>query len=156
LGPGPIGFIEPSKPISSHERRVRTLRYGGPRTALDRMKGHGTVVGDMLRGLAARFPWRGGRLDLDLPALALSLTVHGLMLVGLAFAGYQVHREGHREFRSELLDNLVASESTYQDLDQTTAPMATVPAAGSFAPMLSTTITSAPSTAGGIPVSAAP
>src|SRR5262249_24114334 len=102
-----------------------------------------------------RFPGRG-RLDLDLPAMALSLTVHGLLLVGLAFAGYQVHREGRREFRSELVDNLLASESTYQDLDQTTARMATAPAAGSFAPLLSTTITSAPSTAGGVPVTAEP
>ncbi len=51
---------------------------------------------------------------------------------------------------------MVSSDSTFQDLDQSAEPPAAVPAAGSFAPTLSPTITSAPSTAGGVPVSAAP
>src|SRR5262249_44830234 len=113
-----------------------------------------------LRGLEARFPWltrwAGGRLDLELPAFGASLLVHGLILTGLAFAGYQVHRESQREFRSALADNRLASDSTFQDLDQPAERPAEIPAAGSFAPNLAATITSAPSSAGGVPVSAAP
>ena len=118
------------------------------------------MVGEVLRGLEARFPWlarwSGGRLDIELPALTVSLMVHGLLLAGLAFAGYQVHRESQREFRSEVVDNRLASDSTFQDLDQSAERPAEMPAAGSFAPNLAPSITSAPSTAGGVPVSAAP
>jgi hypothetical protein len=118
------------------------------------------VVGEILRGVEARYPrlasWVGGRLDLELPALSLSLLVHGLILVGLGFAGYQAHREAQREFRSELVDNRLTSDSTFQDLDQSAERPAEIAAAGSFAPNLATSITSAPSTAGGVPVSAAP
>ena len=117
------------------------------------------MVGELLRGLESRYPWLATltdrRLDIELPALFMSLTVHGLLLVGLAFAGYQAHRESRREFRSELVDNLMSSDSTHQDLDQSAEPPAPIPTAGSFAPTLSPTITSAPSTAGGVPVSAA-
>ena len=46
------------------------------------------MVVEMLRGLQARFPWlaswSGGRLDLELPALSVSLLVHGVLLTGLA------------------------------------------------------------------------
>jgi hypothetical protein len=118
------------------------------------------VVGDVLRGLEARHPWLatwlGGRLEIELPAFFLSLTMHGLLLVGLAFAGYRVHREAHREFRSELVNNLGSSETMYQDLDQSADPPALEAPAGSFAPTLAPTITAAPSMAGGVPVSAAP
>ncbi len=117
------------------------------------------MVGDLLRGLESRFPWlatwTGGRLDIELPAFFMSLTFHAFLLVGLAFAGYQAHRESRREFRSEMVDNLVSSDSTFQDLDQSAEPSAPIPAAGSFAPTLAPTITSSPSTAGGVPVSAA-
>ncbi len=116
------------------------------------------MVAHMVRGLEARLPWLatwlGDRLELELPAFGVSLAVHGLLLVGLAFAGYRVHREVQREFRSEVVDNLVPSDLTYQDLDQTASPPAPVPAAGSFAPTLAPMITSAPSSAGGVPVSA--
>src|SRR5262245_45126996 len=130
---------------------------GGRAWLFELDRGVGAVVGDVLRGLEARFPrlatWLGGRLDIELPALVMSLTLHGVLLVGLALAGYRAHQEGRREFRSELMDNRVASESTYQDLDQTAEPPASIPAAGSFAPTLAAAITSAPSTAGGVPVS---
>src|SRR5689334_3769875 len=100
---------------------------GGRATEGDRDLGGGntgarTVVGEMLRDLEARFPWlarwSGGRLDIELPALGLSLLMHGLILAGLAFAGYQVHREAQREFRSELMDNRLPSDLAFQDLDQ--------------------------------------
>ena len=117
------------------------------------------MVGELVRELEARFPWLStwlrSRLDIELPAFLVSLTMHGLLLVGLAFVGYRVHREVQREFKSEVVDNLVTSESTFQDLDQSANPPAPEAAAGSFAPTLAPTITSAPSSAGGIPVSAA-
>jgi hypothetical protein len=118
------------------------------------------VLGETLQGLEARFPWLarwfGGRLDIELPALTASVLVHGLLLAGLAFAGYQVHHDSQREFRSEVVDSRLASDSTFQDLDQSTERPAEMPAAGSFAPNLAMSITSAPSSAGGVPVSAAP
>ncbi len=118
------------------------------------------MLGDLVQELQEQFPWTrawlGNRLDIELPAFLLSLTMHGLLLVGLAFAGYHVHREAQREFRSEVVDNRISSESTYQDLDQTTAPPALEPVAGSFAPNLAPMITSAPSSATATPVKAAP
>jgi hypothetical protein len=118
------------------------------------------VVGEALRGLEARFPWLarwfGDRLDIELPALTASVMVHGLLLAGLAFAGYQVHHESQRAFRSEVVDSRLTSDSAFQDLDQSAERPAEMPAAGSFAPNLATSITSAPSSAGGVPVSAAP
>lgn len=114
------------------------------------------MLGDLVQELEERFPWLstwfGNRLDIELPAFLLSLTMHALLLAGLAFAGYQVHREVQREFRSEVVDNRVSSESTYQDLDQSAELPAIEPAAGSFAPSLAPMITSAPSSAGGVPV----
>ncbi len=83
------------------------------------------------------------------------MTIHGLLLIGLAFVGYRVHREVQREFKSAVVDNVVASESTFQDLDQSSNPPPPEAAAGSFAPTLATTITSAPASAGGVPVSTA-
>jgi hypothetical protein len=118
------------------------------------------VVGDMVREVEARFPWLsswfGDRLDIELPAFLVSLTIHGILLVCLALAGYQVHRDAQRrEFNSTVVDNLVTSESTFQDLDQSNNPPPPEPAAGSFAPTLAPTITSAPSSTGAIAVSTA-
>lgn len=116
------------------------------------------MVVEMLRGLEARYPWlsrwTGGRLDLELPALSVSLLVHGLLLTGLAFAGFQVHQDAmRREFQSEVADTRL-SDSTFQDLDQSDEPPAMEAPAGSFAPNLAPTITSAPLTAGGVTVTA--
>jgi von Willebrand factor type A domain len=145
--------------IGAARARTRTAGRSVESEDLDKGRtGARTVVREMLRGLDARFPWLarwlGGRLEIELPALTLSLLIHGLLLAGLAFAGYQVHRESQREFRSELVDNRLSSDSTFQDLDQSAERPAEVPAAGSFAPNLAATITSAPSSAGGVPVSA--
>jgi hypothetical protein len=117
------------------------------------------LFGDLLRDLGGRFPWLstwlGGRLEVELPAFLVSLTMHGLVLVGLAFAGYRVHHESSREFQSRAVDNLVSNtDSMYQDLDQSANPPAPIPAAGSFAPTLASIITSAPSSAGVVSMSA--
>ena len=118
------------------------------------------MVADVVRELAARFPWLsslvGERLEIDLPALLISLTMHGLLLVSLAIAGYRVHHEAGREFQSGLVvDNTVAVYSTFQDLDQTNSLPAPITAAGSFAQTLASAVTSAPSSAGAVPIAAA-
>ncbi len=115
------------------------------------------MVADLVRRLEGQFPWVstmvGDRPDIELPALMLSLTMHGLLLAGLALAGYHAHRETQREFKSEVMDNLVAAESAFQDLDQSADPPALEAQAGSFAPNLAPVITTAPSSAGPVPVS---
>ncbi len=68
------------------------------------------MAGDVARGFEARFPWLsswfGDRLDVELPAFLVSLTVHGLLLVSLAFVGYSVHKEVQREIqRATVVDN---------------------------------------------------
>jgi hypothetical protein len=120
--------------------------------------GVANVLGNLMQKLDARAPrigsWLEGRLDVELPAYMVSLTAHAVLLIGLALAGHRVHQAVQREFRSEVPDSGLAGESTFQDLDQGAEPPAPVPAAGSFAPNLAMTITSAPNSAGGIPVSA--
>ncbi len=118
------------------------------------------MVEDLVREFEARFPrlssWFRDRLDIDLPPFLVSLTGHGLLLIGLAFVGYRAHKEGQRsDFKSEVKDNRVTSESTFQDLDQSDNSPPPEAAAGSFAPTLATTITAAPSSVGGILVSTA-
>ena len=97
------------------------------------------MFGDLFHNLETRFPWLSawfsGRLEVELPAFLVSLTMHGILLVCLAFAGYRVHQESNREFQGDMVDNLVpSSDSAYQDLDQSSDPPAIVAAAGSFAP----------------------
>ena len=84
----------------------------------------------------------------------VSLTAHAILLVGLALVFRQVHRVVQREFRSQIPDSaLSSSDSTFQDLDQTARRRPWF-AAGSFAPNLAMTITSAPISAGGVPITA--
>ena len=78
------------------------------------------VLANLLRKLDTRAPWLGtllgNRLDLEVPAYMVSLTVHALFLVLLALAGHRVHQVVQREFRSQVLDSaLSASESTFPD-----------------------------------------
>jgi hypothetical protein len=129
------------------------------RSILNCFKESRSVVGRFVQGLEVWFPrlsiWLEGRLEHELPAFLISMTIHGLLLVSLAFAGYRVHREVQREFQSGVMDNQVSAESTYQDLDQSADPPAPVAPAGSFAPTLAPTLTLAGGSAGGIPVSTA-
>jgi hypothetical protein len=115
------------------------------------------VVAELVRRLEAQLPWIsalwGDRPDIELPAFGMSLIIHGLLLVGLALGSYHAHREAERAFTSKVTDNLVSAESIFQDLDQSANPPALEPAAGSFAPQLAPVITTAPSSAGPVPVS---
>jgi hypothetical protein len=112
------------------------------------------VVADVLQGLRTRFGWSvGRRLEFELSAFVISAILHGTLLVGLAFAGYTVQREVAREFRGEVVDNHIGPEtSNFQDLDQAATPMAPEPAAGTFAPALSPSVTPISLSAAGVTV----
>ena len=48
----------------------------------------------------------GDRLDIELPAFLVSLTIHGCCSSGLAFVGYRVHQGGlSGEFTNAVVDN---------------------------------------------------
>ena len=107
----------------------------------------------VLRSLEVLSSWDGFRRltiarGAGAPALMVSLSLHAVLLVGLAFAGHQVHRATvPREFSSRVegLHGELSVDSTFQDLDQDKTPV--LEAGGSFAPTLATTVTSAPSSA---------
>ncbi len=100
--------------------------------------------------VARAAPWLGNRRGTDVPAYMVSLTAHAVLLVVLALFGHRVHQVVQREFRSQILDSVVSSsESTFQDLDQSSDPPSMIPQAGSFAPNVALTVTSAPTSAGG-------
>ncbi|MFO0950491.1 MAG: vWA domain-containing protein [Isosphaeraceae bacterium] len=97
-----------------------------------------------LRELDERHPklsqWAGGRLDIEVPALAVSLGVHLAFLALLATAGYAVHREVERQFQGSVVDTSVdpLESNTYQDLDQDPSQPLVEHKAGSFSPDLAT------------------
>jgi hypothetical protein len=127
----------------------------------------GSGLGARLRrGLCAleeEYPWLsrwvGSRLDIEVPAIAVSVGVHALILLVLATAGYAVHGEPRREIQSQVVDTAVSNELThsdFQDLDQTADPPALTPAAGSFSPNLATMVSSPPDAAVSASSSSAP
>jgi hypothetical protein len=116
--------------------------------------GLGARLRHLLCALDEDYPWLshwlGGRLDIEVPAIAVSVAVHGLLLLVLATAGYAVHTESRREIQSQVLDKVVSNELThsdFQDLDQSSDPPALTPAAGSFSPNLATMVSSPPAAA---------
>ncbi len=83
---------------------------------------------DRLRGLDEKYPklseWLGGRLDIEIPAIAVSLGAHLALIMSLGMVGYVVHHEAERRFQAtSTVDTSLANfdrvENTYQDLDQT-------------------------------------
>lgn len=114
------------------------------------------MLESLIRKLERRVPWTGEHLEFEVPAYLASLTLHALFLIVLAVVGHQVHKVTPRAFRAEVVDSaLGTSESTFQDLDQGPEPPSMIPEAGTFAPNLAATVTSAPSTAGASPASSA-
>ena len=98
----------------------------------------------------------GAGVGAGAPALMVSLSLHAVLLVGLAFAGHQVRQAANTsEFSSRVggMDADLSVDSTFQDLDQGETPM--LEAGGSFAPTLAATVTSASSAASRPPVSSA-
>src|SRR6516225_6956544 len=111
------------------------------------------VFNNSFQDLRARFPrlstWLGKRLEVELPAVLVSFCFHGILLMCLAFAGYRVHQESNYAFEGEVVANVPPlPDSAFQDLDQSSNAPALIAAAGSFAPNLAPTITTAPSSAG--------
>jgi hypothetical protein len=135
------------------ELGARTVPPAAAATAAED-EGLGARLRRGLQALDRAYPelsrWLGGRLDIEVPALAVSVGIHGLLLLVLATAGYAVHAEARREFQSQVVDRPVSNELThsdFQDLDQGPEPPALTPAAGSFAPNLATMVSSPPSAA---------
>jgi hypothetical protein len=130
---------------------VRQERGAGPVTA-----GGAEDAGGWrrwLRQLDARFPgWShraGGRLDIEVPAVMVSVAVHTVFLLILASAGYAVRAEVRREFQSRV-DTALSNELTnsdFQDLDQGPEPPSLTPVAGSFSPNLAEYVSSPPASA---------
>jgi len=97
-----------------------------------------------------------GRPAASLTAALVSLTIHAVVLVGLAFAGHHVAETAPAQFTSEVAEaparelEPLSTDSTFQDLDQDDeAPV--MEASGSFAPVLAAADTSGPATAGPSP-----
>jgi hypothetical protein len=110
---------------------VESVGAGGWRGALRRLEENHPEFAE----------WLGGRLDLEVPAMAFSVVVHATLLVALALVGYRVNKEAERRFEASTvadsgidtrLDNI-----QFQDLDQT-ADKPVEAAAGSFSPNVST------------------
>ncbi|WP_165234451.1 vWA domain-containing protein [Aquisphaera insulae] len=117
------------------------------------------MLAKLVRTIDARAPWLtpllGGRLDLEIPAYMVSLSIHLTFLVVLALVGHSVHQASSKDLAGSMVDSKLDSESTFQDLDQKADVPPVAAAAGTFAPTLASTITSAPSSAGAAAVSSA-
>src|SRR3954453_19016920 len=138
--------------IRAAVRRVLNARSGAEAgAAVGGGEGWGARLRRALRELDGRHPelsrWVGGRLDIEIPAIAVSLGVHGALLLTLATAGYAVHTESSRELQSQVVAKELSNELThsdFQDLDQGPEPPTMTPQAGSFSPNLAATTVSAP------------
>ena len=118
-------------------------------------------LGERLReaidALSDRFPRASqwvDRLDVDGPAVTISVAVHVVVLLSLGMFGYAVHRESERRFEaSTSIDTSVSDleRSNFQDIDQTAEAPSLIPAAGSFSPNLAT-VTSAPPPSAAVPI----
>ncbi len=110
----------------------------------------GLRLREFIGSLDERFPrlshWLGGRLDIELPAIAVSLVAHLSLIVALGMAGYVVHHEVEKRFEASTVNTALPEldrVSTYQDIDQTDdTPVEAV--AGSFAKVFSTAKTPMP------------
>jgi len=93
--------------------------------------------------------WLGDRIDLQVPAVGISLATHLAILAAFATVGYNINAVPKPEFRAELAD---AALPNMDKMDDTTAIASTDGAttmertAGSFAPSVSAVIVSNPST----------
>jgi hypothetical protein len=114
------------------------------------------VLRNLIQWLDERFPqlspWVRDRLGIDMPAFLASTAVHLVLLLTLAMVGFAAHTREQTEFQGAV-DTSVAEplgHAEYDDLDQTEAPSASTPAAGSFSPNLApmTVVASSASAAG--------
>ena len=111
-----------------------------------------TVVNDLIVWLEDRYPrlarWLGDRADLQLPAWGVSLATHVVVLGGLALVGFAAHEPPRPpEFRTEVVNT---SLSDFAKLDAAAVmemdKAQMVPVSGSFGPVTSALIVTAPPT----------
>ncbi|WP_165246742.1 vWA domain-containing protein [Paludisphaera soli] len=114
-------------------------------------------LGEILAGWARRAgaPTSAGPAT-TMTAGLVSLTIHAVVLVGLAFAGHHAPESSPSRFDSELVDapprdlEPLTTDSTLQDLDQADDEPV-MEASGSFAPILAAADVAAPAAAGPAP-----
>ena len=112
------------------------------------------MLHDVLKWLDRRDPelsrWGGGRLGTEWSAVAVSVVLHGMLLLTLAMVGYAANSEGRGVLEGRIVDTTLPDleRSTFQDLDQSDERPAQQPAAGSFSPNVSTMAITAPATSG--------
>ena len=99
-------------------------------------------VGRILKGWVERIRMPdSSRPATKVTSALISLTIHALFLVSLAFAGHQVHEVAQTTFSSEVYEpsslEPLKSDSTLQDIDQSDE-RPVLEASGSFAPILAT------------------
>jgi hypothetical protein len=94
-----------------------------------------TVWSKILDRLDGRFPWFRARFGRDLPAIVVSLTFHGGLLIVLGAMGIAAQAELKKEITSQVVDTALPSfdKTEIQDLDQPDMP-AVVTSIGSSAP----------------------
>lgn len=100
-----------------------------------------------LRRLDSKYPtlshWLGGRLDIELPAIAVSLSIHLSALLVLGLLGLGVKSQVEKTFQATTYNDTAVDTALervqFQDLDQS-ADKPVLAAAGSFSPNLSTTV----------------
>ena len=64
--------------------------------------------------------WGGGRLDIEWSAVAVSVVLHGMLLLTLAMVGYAANSEGRSVLEGRIVDTALPDleRSGFQDLDQ--------------------------------------
>src|SRR5690242_8467135 len=67
-----------------------------------------TVLRHLIERIDEAYPglarWLGDRLDLQLPAIGVSVLTHLVLLGTLGMVGYAAHTEINREFRTEVVN----------------------------------------------------
>jgi hypothetical protein len=112
------------------------------------------VLRGTFRRLEASYPvlarWLGDRLDLQLPAIGVSVLTHAAILLLFATIAVAVHQDERpvQEFRTEVVEttplDLTKMEATEAEVTETDAATTLEPVAGSFAPTVSARIEVAP------------
>ncbi|MEJ7638470.1 MAG: hypothetical protein WKF75_10980, partial [Singulisphaera sp.] len=113
-----------------------------------------TVQHDVPQRLDRRDPelsrWGEGRLSIEWSAVAVSVVLHGMLLLTLAMVGYAANSEGRRVLQGRIVDTTLPDleRAGFQDLDQGDERPAQQPVAGSSSPNVSTVAITVPATSG--------
>ena len=135
---------------------------GRPRREGGGGRGAITVLRAAIRNLVADHPglarWLGGRADLQLPAVGISVATHLAVLAALALSFIDLGPAvAPPTIRGEVVDEPAADLTRLDDtqaLASTDGPMTLEPTAGSFSPQVSARIVENPMTPQEMPISA--